>query len=155
MNKEKLVIREYNTKDCEEIAALFYNTVHTVNAKDYSKEQLDVWATGEVDIESWNHSFLEHYSLVAEEEDRIIGFGDITEDGYLDRLYVHKDFQHRGVATAICDKLESHYSVQRLTTHASITARTFFERRGYRVIKEQQVEKKGILLTNFVMVKKL
>ena len=147
------MIREYNTKDCEEIAALFYDTVHTVNAKDYTKEQLAVWATGEVDIETWNRSFLEHYTLVAVEEDRIIGFGDITEDGYLDRLYVHKDFQHRAVATAICDMLETYYSTKILKTHASITARPFFEKRGYQVIKEQQVERNGILLINFVMEK--
>ena len=36
---------------------------------------------------------------------------------------------------------------------ASITARPFFEKRGYRVIREQQVERKGILLTNYVMEK--
>lgn len=137
------MIREYNTNDCEEIVALFYDTVHTVNAKDYSKEQLDVWATGKVDIGAWNHSFLEHYTLVAIEDDRIIGFGDITEGGYLDRLYVHKNFQHRGVATAICDMLEAYYPILRLTTHASITARPFFEKRGYQVIKEQEVERKG------------
>ncbi len=34
--------------------SLAYNTVHTVNAKDYTKEQLDVWATGIVDLEKWN-----------------------------------------------------------------------------------------------------
>lgn len=150
-----MIIREYNTKDCDEIAVLFYNTVHTVNAKDYSKEQLDVWATGEVDIEAWNQSFLEHYTLVAIEDDRIIGFGDITEGGYLDRLYVHKDFQHRGVATAICDMLEVYYPVSKVITHASITARSFFVKRGYEVIKEQQVDRNGIYLINYVMEKKL
>ena len=36
-------------------------------------------------------------------------------------------------------------------THASITARPFFERRGWHVVKEQQVERRGVLLTNFVM----
>ena len=40
-----------------------------------------------------------------------------------------------------------------VTTHASITARPFFEKRGYRVVKEQQVERHGVLLTNFVMEK--
>ena len=42
-----------------------------------------------------------------------------------------------------------------MTTHASITARSFFEKQGYRVIREQQVERKGLLLTNFVMEKTL
>lgn len=146
-------IREYTAKDCEEISKLFCDTVHTINANDYSKEQLDVWATGEIDMEAWNRSFLEHYTVVAVEDDSIIGFGDITKDGYLDHLYVHKDFQHRGIATAICDSLEERFSVYRVSTHASITARPFFEKRGYRVVKEQQVERKGILLTNFVMEK--
>ena len=60
-----MLIRKYQVPDCEEIAALFYNTVHIVNAKDYTKEQLDVWATGQVDLEKWNESLQEHYSIVS------------------------------------------------------------------------------------------
>lgn len=145
-------IRGYRSGDCEEMATLFYNTVHTVNAKDYPSEQLNVWATGQVDLEQWDRSFQEHISLVAVEDGVIVGFGDIDETGYLDRLYVHADYQGRGIATAICDRLESEISGT-ITTHASITARPFFEVRGYRLIKEQQVERQGIFLKNFVMEK--
>lgn len=145
-------IRRYQPRDCKELAELFYHTVHTVNARDYSKEQLDVWATGTVDLEQWNQSFQERYSVVAVNEEIIIGFGDVDKSGYLDRLYVHADYQRKGVATAICDKLEQ--AVQgKVVTHASITARPFFEKRGYRVVREQQVERKGIFLTNYVMEK--
>lgn len=148
-----MIIREYKTEDCIEITELFYATVHTVNAKDYTKMQLDVWADGKADIEKWNKSLLEHYSLVAVEDGSIIGFGDIDKTGYLDRLYVHKDYQGKGVATAICAQLEQ--AVQgTVITHASITAKPFFEKREYKVIKEQQVERKGVLLTNYVMEKK-
>lgn len=42
-----------------------------------------------------------------------------------------------------------------VVTHASVTAMPFFELRGYAVLKEQQVERKGLLLTNFVMEKTL
>lgn len=38
------------------------NTVDIVNAKDYTGEQLNVWATGQVDLEKWNLSLQEHYS---------------------------------------------------------------------------------------------
>lgn len=147
-----MILRKYTPADCEEMAALFYHTVHTVNAKDYPKEQLDVWATGTVDFEKWNRSFLEHYSLVAVENNVIVGFGDIDDTGYLDRLYVHKDFQHQGIASAIVDKLEQQIT-GKIVTHASITARPFFEKRGYHVLKKQQVERQGIFLTNFVMEK--
>ena len=147
-----MVIREYQPLDCEVLAELFYNTVHTVNEKDYTKEQLDVWATGIIDLEKWNQSFEDHYSLVAIDDEVIVGFGDIDKAGYLDRLYVHADYQRKGIATAICNQLEQ--AVQGgIVTHASITARPFFEKRGYRVIKEQQVERQGIFLINFVMEK--
>ena len=145
-------IRKYQSSDCKSLADLFYHTVHTINAKDYTKEQLKVWATGEVDLEKWNQSLQEHFSVVAVENKNILGFGDIDKTGYLDRLYVHKDYQGKGIATAICNQLEQAVRGS-IITHASITARPFFEKRGYQVIKEQQVERQGILLTNFVMEK--
>ena len=101
-----MIIRKYQSLDCKELTELFYHTVHTVNAKDYTKEQLDVWATGQVDLIQWDQSLKEHYSIVAVEKERIVGFGDIDETGYLDRLYVHADYQGRGIATAICNQLE-------------------------------------------------
>lgn len=145
-------LRRYQQSDCEELAKLFYNTVHTVNAKDYTKKQLDVRATGQVDLAKWNLTLQEHYSIVAIENGVIVGFGDIDKTGYLDRLFVHADYQGRGIATAICNQLEQ--AVQRdITTHASITAKPFFEKRGYKVVKKQQVERSGIFLANFVMEK--
>lgn len=148
-----MVIREYKGSDCKEVSELFYNTVHTINAKDYTKEQLDVWASNDIDLEKFNKSLIENYNLVAVENKIIIGFGDIDKTGYLDRLFVHKDYQNRGVATAICDRLEQKMLKGKVITHSSITAKPFFEKRGYKVIKEQQVERKGELLTNYIMEK--
>lgn len=147
----KMFIREYQSSDCEEIIKLFDNTVHTVNAKDYTKEQLDAWATGRADLNKWDQSLREHYSLVAVENEMIVGFGDIDKSGYLDRLFVHEDYQGKGIGTMICNRLEQAVSGS-VIIHASITAKTFFEKRGYRVVKEQQVERKGVFLTNFEMV---
>ncbi|MCM1039915.1 MAG: GNAT family N-acetyltransferase [Ruminococcus sp.] len=147
-----MIVRKYQPCDCKEITELFYNTIHTVNAKDYTEEQLNAWTTGNVDIEQWNRSLQEHFSLVAVEAKIIVGFGDIDLTGYLDRLYVHKDFQRKGIATALCEELERAVSCK-ITTHASITARPFFENRDYIVITEQQVVRQNILLTNFIMKK--
>ena len=146
-------IRHYRPADCAGMARLFYETVHTVNAADYSPAQLDAWATGEVDLEAWNRSFLAHRTRIAEEDGRIIGFADMDDTGYLDRLYVHRDYQRRGVATALCDALEAACAAKTFTTHASITARPFFEARGYAVVKEQHVVRRGVLLTNYVMTR--
>lgn len=146
-------LHSYRPDNCEEMAALFYETVHAVCAKDYAAAQLDAWASGTVELDAWNRSFLAHTSVVAEENGRIVGFGDMDVSGYLDRLYVHKDFQRQGIGAAICDALESTVLADIITTHASITAVPFFSSRGYRVIKEQQVVRNGVTLTNFVMRK--
>ncbi len=150
-----MIIRKYLPSDCKYLTELFYNTVHSINAKDYTDEQLNVWATGIVDIEEWNRSLSEHYTLVAISEDIIVGFGDIDKTGYLDRLYVHKNYQNQGIASAICDKLEHTFQVGKITTHASITAKPFFLQRGYKIVKEQQVIRENIPLTNYIMEKQV
>ena len=101
-----MTIRSYDPGDCAGLARLFYHTVHRVNAADYSPEQLDAWASGDVDLDEWNRSFLAHHTVAAEQDGVLIGFGDMDETGYLDHLYVHGDCQRQGVATTICDARE-------------------------------------------------
>ena len=127
-----MFVRGYQMSDCKEITELFYNTVHTINAKDYTKEQLDVWATGQADLEKWNQSLQEHYSIVAIDNKIIVGFGDIDKDGYLDRLFVHSNYQGKGVATAICNQLEQAVD-GKITTYASITANHFLKNEGIKL----------------------
>ena len=150
-------IRAYRREDIKEIAELFYNTVHTVNVADYTEEQLDAWADGNINLSAWDRSFREHRTLVAvmtsdpgNGAEQIVGFADMDGTGYLDRLYVHKDFQRRRIASALCDRLEQTADVAEFTTHASLTAKPFFEKRGYQVVQEQQVEGCGLYLEKVV-----
>ncbi|MFZ7131583.1 MAG: GNAT family N-acetyltransferase [Eubacteriales bacterium] len=151
-------IRKYRSTDCAEIAELFYNTVHTINAKDYTSIQLDAWATGNIDLSTWDKSFLENNTLVAEVDYIIVGFGDMDDNGYLDRLYVHKDYQGKGVATAIVSKLEKQavvHGTSFVTTYASTTAKPFFEKHGYHVVRKNKILRNGVELKNFLMEKHL
>lgn len=150
-----MILREYKIEDCKEIIDLFYQTVHNINIQDYTKEQVDAWANKNIDINIWHQSLAKNYCLVAIKNDIIVGFGDINQTGYLDHLYIHKDFQKQGIATKICNKLEKKFNVSKITTHASITAKPFFLKRGYRVIKEQQVVRNSVILTNYIMEKNL
>ena len=60
-----MILRKYVKTDCTELAELFYDTVHMVNAKDYTRKQLDVWATGAINPEAWDKSFQAHHAVVA------------------------------------------------------------------------------------------
>ncbi len=147
-------IRAYQKSDTPEIMRLFRDTVHAVNRVDYSKQQLDAWAPETMSVKEWENSLAAHHSIVVEYNGIMIGFGDIILTGYLDRLYVHKDYQRRGVGTAIADRLEQYaadHGIPVVTTDASITAKPFFEKRGYRTVREQTVIRRGQALINYRM----
>ncbi|WP_130891833.1 GNAT family N-acetyltransferase [Fusobacterium ulcerans] len=154
-----MILRKYKSDDCLNLLKLFYDTVRTVNKKDYNDKQLSVWAPDnyiEEKYDIWQKSLSENFTVVAEINGEIVGFGDIEKTGYLNRLFIHKDYLHKGIASAIVKKLEEYADkicICTIITEASITAKPFFERLGYTLIKEQQVERKGIFLTNYVMEK--
>lgn len=137
-----MILRAYTPDDFESVRKLFSETILTVNAADYTKEQLVVWAGLEPRLNG--------LILIAEIDGAVVGFGSILSSGELDLLYVLKDFQRRGVATALCDELEKGFSS--VKTYASLTAKPFFERRGYTVVKEQEVERSGVKFKNYEML---
>ncbi len=147
-----MYLRRYKKEDLNVLITLFKETVLTVNAKDYSREELFAWTHSETGFLEWEQSLSENYCLVAVENEQIVGFGDISREGYLNRLFVHKNFQNKGVGTALCDQLEKQAKGP-ILTHASVTAKGFFKQRGYEVIKEQKVLRNSVFLKNFVMQK--
>ncbi|TQQ85355.1 GNAT family N-acetyltransferase [Peptacetobacter hominis] len=147
-------IRRYKSDDVYNMAKLFYDTVHSINLNDYNEEQVNAWANGNVDLKLWDERYLNSYTVISEDKDIMVGFGNIDKSGYLDMLYVHKDYQKMGIATMICNELEKQAD-NCVSVHASITAKPFFEKRGYIVIKEQRVNIRGVYLTNYVMEKRV
>jgi putative acetyltransferase len=148
-----MVIRSYRSSDCATLAQIYYDTIHTANAADYTPAQLDAWATGNVDLQVWDNYFLTRNSFVAEIDGKIVGFSDIDDTGYLGRLYVHKDYLGRGIGKALCDAAEMAVDVPKYTLHSSITARPFYEKQGYRTVEVRQMERKDQFLTIYVMEK--
>lgn len=142
------VIRPYRAADLPAVAELFYRTVHTVNAADYTPQQLRAWAPSEDSLCADEERFLRQNTLVAEDGGELVGFASM-EGECLDMLYVRADRLHEGIASALCDALED--GAASVTVYASLTARPFFEKRGYSIVRENTVLRRGIPLTNFLM----
>ncbi len=106
-------IRKYKNEDCNKVSKLFYETVRSVNAKDYTAKQLSVWVKNADSLKSRQDDLLKQYTLIAEINGVIVGFGSINKLGCLDLLFVHKDYQNQGVATALCNELEKGFVVIR------------------------------------------
>jgi putative acetyltransferase len=156
----RVQIRAYQADDAYAIARLFYETVHSVNQADYSEEQVEAWAPAVPNKQAWHARMSEpaRRTLVAEEDDQVVGFAELEDDGHLDMLYLRGDAVGRGVGRRLYKAVEGEarrLGLGRIFTEASVTARPFFERSGFRVVREQRVLCRGVEMTNFAMEKPL
>ena len=158
MTTENTTIRDYDADDAPQIVRLFYETVCSVNCADYSEEQVRAWAPGVPDPEEWHARMADRRTLVAEEGGEVVGFAELEEDGHLDMLYVRGDSVGRGVGRRLYRAVEREArgrGLGQIFTEASVTARPFFERRGFRMVRERTIVRRGVELTNFAMEKPL
>ena len=152
-------IRTARQSDTAELSDLFQNTVLTINKRDYSQAEVEDWASCGNDLSRIEEMIRTHYFIVAvNRQSQIVGFSSITKQGYLHSMFVHKDMQGRGVATQLLsevEKMAKAYGVTEITSEVSLTAKSFFEQKGYKVVKSQKCRANQLELTNFVMCKRL
>lgn len=155
--KPKYKIRPLEEEDIPEMRELFRATVLTVNSKDYTKEEVEDWASCGDSVEHWKELLAKNnYIGALDGQGNIIGFSSINTEGYLHSMFVHKDWQGKGVATLLLSEVEKMargYGAHKISVEVSITARPFFEKRGYKVMKEQKARANRLWLTNYVMEK--
>lgn len=152
-------IRQATHDDITEIKELFKSTVLTINGRDYSQEEVEDWASCGEDISKISEMIETHYFIVAiNRPSQIVGFSSITSQGYLHSMFVHKDFQGKGIATLLLDDIEQFAKgngITKITSEVSLTARRFFEKQGYIVTTEQKRQANKLCLTNFWMAKEM
>ncbi|KRB50434.1 acetyltransferase [Rhizobium sp. Root708] len=156
-SKSLPTIRLYTPDDCDATVEIFLRAIREVASKDYGTAEIDAWAKVE-DREAWAARRASRPTWIAEIDGRPAGFTDLEPDGHLDMMFVHPDYQGMGIASRLLQAVETQariWALSRLFAEASLTARPFFERRGFVLIAEQSVEKRGQRLTNFRMEKRI
>ena len=154
-----ITFRPATVIDIPELKELFCSTVLTVNVRDYTAEEAADWASCGNRLGHWEKLMATlHFIAACDAEGRIVGFTSIRNDGYLHSMFVHKDHQREGIATALLQRIEAYameHGICDITSEVSITARPFFERRGYVVEQEQRAQANRLKLTNYIMKKQL
>jgi putative acetyltransferase len=150
-------IRLYQNGDEKFTSQIFYNTIHKVNCKDYTKEQLNAWAPeSSLEQEGWAKKYYKIKPLIALLDTKIVGFAEFEENGHIDCFYVHHQFQGCGIGRALMDRIiqkAKSDSLSRVYAEVSITAKSFFEHYGFKVIKEQRKIIRKVELCNYLMEK--
>lgn len=142
--------------DLNEMKQLYADTIRTVCTNEYTERELEVWSSSSQKTERWDDMITNQLVIVAEIENQIVGFASLKEDNYIDFFYVHKDFQRHGIASQLLQQIETkamESGTHKLTSDISITAKPFFERKGYVVIREQKNIRGAVVLINYKMEK--
>lgn len=153
-----MIVRNFQKTDTKTLIELFRETVHRVCCADYSVEQLKAWAPDFIDESAWESRFLKSYTLVAEENDSVLGFANLEEDGNIDMFYVSAGSQGKGVGKVLLRHLENHakgLKLDKLTSDVSLTARKFFQHAGFLTEKEYVKVRNGVEFKNTLMSKSI
>lgn len=155
---DDLEIREATLDDLPEITAIFRDTIRTVNSRDYSEKQIEVWSSGADDTAVWEDRITNLYFIVAEYRNDIVGFAHVKKGCHLDGLYVHKNYQRRTIGSKLLRIAESHImseGYEIINADASITAVDFFDSHYFEQIKKQKISYKGMGFASSIFSKEL
>jgi len=158
MKLKTIKVRQSVSGDVERITQLFYDTIQNINIKDYSQEEVDDWSSWKTDIDKWLEKMQEEYFVVAVIKNKIVGFSSLALNGYLDFMFVDKDTQGQGVASALLSEIERKANEQNndlIYSDVSLTAKGFFESKGFIVERQQLKKSKKRKLINFRMIKNI
>lgn len=151
-------IRLFQIQDVEQVAQLFHETVREVNIRDYSSSQVKAWAPDDIHFRNWIEECSSRFTYVADDDGLIAGFGDLEPNGHIDTFFCHKQYQRCGVGSQIYRAIEAkalELGASRLFTESSITAKPFFQRMGFSIVKEQEIFCRGETFINYAMEKLL
>ena len=150
-------IRLIRDEDYVACVRLHRQTIRNVNSKDYPEDVIRAWSslnekrmrTGASNVKRW----------VAIENNKIIGFVDhhILRCEILG-LYVHKDYMGRGVGSRLLKTAEASLKkrgCKKIEIESSVTAKPFYQKSEYKVIKKSMHEFMGTKAPVFIMIKNI
>ena len=153
-----MIFSKAKISDLEEMLKLYADTIKTVCKNDYDLLQIEAWVSTINNTERWVDVINTQFVLLSMIDNQIAGYGTLKDGKYIDLFYIHKDFQRQGIADKILTELEieaKNQSSKTITSDVSITAKPFFEKKGFIVKAEQKNIRLGVELINYKMEKAL
>jgi N-acetylglutamate synthase-like GNAT family acetyltransferase len=129
-------IRRATAADAEAVYQIVLRALRETNARDYPASVIDrlVLTLPEgvaSNLEKW-------HAYVAVVDGRIVGTGSLNGKT-VRAVFVNPDYQARGIGTKLMDAVEKAANVQSVNTlsvQSSITAQSFYAKRGFEFVRE-------------------
>lgn len=175
-------IRRFRLGDEPALFQVFHSAIHLVAARDYTLDQIEAWAPADLDQDIWRDRMRGIRPFIAElagglshakTDDRaglpaaeparapetiIVGYADVQESGYIDHFFVSGHYPRQGIGQALMARLHeeaAHMGLTELTSDVSRSAQPFFAHHGFEIIEHRYPERRGVVIPNALMRKRL
>jgi GNAT superfamily N-acetyltransferase len=131
----EIVIRLAAAADAEAVHNIVLQALRETNARDYPPSVIDRLVTLPDKVASHLTIWCAFVALV---DGQVVGTGSLNGQT-VSAVYVHPDYQGRGIGTKLMDAVENAATAQSqgaLSVQSSVTAKPFYTRRGFRVVQE-------------------
>lgn len=159
VNQEDIVlIRDYLEQDLPALARIHQKSIHTIDASYYLSDQNHCRApvTDEQTLQVWRQQFLKTPPYVAEYHHQPVGFMELTDGGIVTAIYVAEEQRGKHIGSLLIEKAErlvKERGLNQLRAQVSAQSRVFFERNGFSITKESQIQILDSYFTLFCMKK--
>ena len=137
------MIRRWTPADAAESYAVYLDAVRNGASDHYDRAQRLAWAPSDEPPVNWSARLETSRAWVSEDP-----------QGYLDLFFVLPRARGDGTAASLYAELLAEAQTQGLKglrTHASLYLRPFLEKRGWSVVRGEEVERSGVTLKRFEM----
>lgn len=135
--KQQLQFRLISESDLPAVAEIISRCLREVNAAFYSEPQISKLQE-KFTVEELRQRYAKMSAVVAVLSDKIVETGAL-ESNCIKTVFVSPDYLRQGIGWQIMEKLEAMArgaGIGKLIIHASLNAREFYERQGYRYVQD-------------------
>jgi putative acetyltransferase len=153
-----MFIREFHFGDEPALHAVYHSAIHQIAIRDYTVEQVNAWAPDTLDQEVWVEKMRAIKPFVAVSGDKIVGYGDVQANGYIDHFFVSGTCPRQGVGRLLMEQIHEtakRLGLPELTSDVSRTAQPFFEHFGFHIVEHRSPVVRGVVVPNAGMRKDL
>ncbi|MBF2057106.1 MAG: GNAT family N-acetyltransferase [Cyanobacterium sp. T60_A2020_053] len=120
----------------------------------YTPEQVIAWAKAPSHRNKFYEFIFSPATYVILQENQVIGFCGLRDDGHIASFYLHPDFTRQGYGTKLLKYVLNQgkaKGIKRFYTEASFFSHAVFTRCGFRVIEMETVKYDEIFFTRYKM----
>ena len=135
-----IMIRRYQPGEEAQLQEIYVESNRRLNSKHYTPAQIERWVAKHANLKEWSKRLSETNPWVAIVDGRPVAFAELESSGHIDLFYCHPDYQGQGAGSKLLRTIISEASrlgLRELGADVSVTAESFFSRRGFGIVEER------------------